>query len=137
MLSVETVHKLGTGRRDVDGVGAVERTVSRLMDSLAEAGPKALTAIRSQSAEVRLPAWELAEANGPAADGSVIEDVDGMLVLAHAGNQDVIATWKKNFGHHPLVAFVDHGQVGSGEPAAALQRPKTRFPDHGADRRTR
>jgi hypothetical protein len=24
-------------------------------------------------------------------------------------------TWKKPFGHHPLVAFVDHGQAGSGD----------------------
>ena len=32
-------------------------------------------------------------------------------------------TWKKTFGHHPLVAFVDHGQAGSGEPVAALLRP--------------
>jgi hypothetical protein len=44
-------------------------------------------------------------------------------VLAHSEKQDATATWKKTFGHHPLVAFVDHGQAGSGEPVAALLRP--------------
>jgi len=38
-------------------------------------------------------------------------------------SRHAIATWKKTFGHHPLVAFVDHGLAGSGEPVAALLRP--------------
>lgn len=33
------------------------------------------------------------------------------------------ATWKKIFGHHPLVAFIDRGRTGSGEPVTALLRP--------------
>lgn len=53
----------------------------------------------------------------------MIVDIDGVLVLAHSEKQDATATWKKTFGHHPLVAFVDHGQAGSGEPVAALLRP--------------
>ncbi|GHB28674.1 hypothetical protein GCM10010392_66020 [Streptomyces clavifer] len=64
--------------------------------------------------------------NGPALagrGGSVTVDIDGVLVLAHSEKQDATATWKKTFGHHPLVAFVDHGQAGSGEPVAALLRP--------------
>ncbi|WSJ91453.1 transposase [Streptomyces sp. NBC_01304] len=44
-------------------------------------------------------------------------------MLAHSEKQDATATWKKTFGHHPLLAFVDHGQDGSGEPVAALLRP--------------
>jgi len=108
---------------DVFGTVASDPTVSQLIDTLAAAGPKALTAIRSARAEVRTRVWKLAGANGPAADGSVIVDIDGVLVLAHSEKQDATATWKKTFGHHPLVAFVDHGQDGSGEPVAALLRP--------------
>ncbi|WP_250293962.1 IS1380 family transposase [Streptomyces atroolivaceus] len=108
---------------DVFGPVASDPTVSRLIDALAATGPKSLTAIRSARAEVRSRVWELAGANGPAADGSVIVDIDGVLVLAHSEKQDATATWKKTFGHHPLVAFVDHGQAGSGEPVAALLRP--------------
>jgi hypothetical protein len=108
---------------EVFGPVASDPTVSRLIDVLAAARPKALTAIRTARAEVRTQVWELAGANGPAADGSVIVDIDGVLVLAHSEKQDATATWKKTFGHHPLVAFVDHGQAGSGEPVAALLRP--------------
>ncbi|WP_267958686.1 hypothetical protein [Streptomyces anulatus] len=46
-----------------------------------------------------------------------------MLTLAHSEKQDATATRKRTFGHHPLVAFVDHGQAGSGEPVASLLRP--------------
>jgi hypothetical protein len=98
---------------DVFGPVSSDPTVSRLIDALAAAGPKALTAIRSARAEVRSRVWELAGANGPAADGHVIVDVDGVLVLAHSEKQDATATWKKTFGHHLLVAFVDHGQAGA------------------------
>ncbi|MFJ5724682.1 IS1380 family transposase [Streptomyces sp. NPDC093149] len=108
---------------DVFGLVASDPTISRLIDVLAAAGPKALTAIRSARAGVRSRVWELAGANGPAADSHVIVDIDGMLVLAHPEKQDATATWKKTFGHHPLVAFVDHGQAGFGEPVAALLRP--------------
>ncbi|MFE4752431.1 IS1380 family transposase [Streptomyces mirabilis] len=107
----------------VFGPVASDPTVSRLIDTLAAAGPKALTAIRSARAEVRSRVWELAGANGPAADGQVTVDIDGVLVLAHSEKQDATATWKKTFGHHPLVAFVDHGQTGTGEPVAAVLRP--------------
>ncbi|MDQ0847388.1 hypothetical protein QFZ68_007151 [Streptomyces sp. V1I6] len=58
----------------------------------------------------------------------MIVDIDGVLVLAHSEKQDATATWKKTFGHHPLVAFVDHGHAGSGEPVAALFGPATRAP---------
>jgi len=108
---------------DVFGPVASDPTVSRLVDALAAAGPKTLTAIRSARAEVRSRVWELAGADSPAADGQVTVDIDGVLVLAHSEKQDATATWKKTFGHHPLVAFVDHGQAGSGEPVAALLRP--------------
>ncbi|MET7978257.1 transposase, partial [Streptomyces mirabilis] len=53
----------------VFGPVASDPTVSRLIDTLAAARPKALTAIRSARAEVRSRVWELAGANGPAADG--------------------------------------------------------------------
>lgn len=108
---------------DMFGPVASDPTVSRLIDTLASAGPKALTAIRTARAEVRSRVWELAGADSPAADGQVIVDIDGVPVLAHSEKQDATPTWKKTFGHHPLVAFVDHGPAGSGEPVAALPRP--------------
>jgi hypothetical protein len=59
----------------------------------------------------------------PDASGQVVVDIDGVLVLAHPEKQDAAATWKRTFGRHPLVTFVDHGREGSGEPVAGLLRP--------------
>jgi hypothetical protein len=117
----------------VFGPVASDPTVSRLVDALAASGPKALAAIRGARSEVRQRVWELAGASSPAADGQVIVDIDGVLVLAHSEKQDATATCKKTFGHHPLVAFVDHGQAGSGEPVAALLRPGNAGSNTAAD----
>jgi hypothetical protein len=58
----------------------------------------------------------------PDAGGQVIVDIDGILVLAHCEKQDAAATWKKTFGHHMLMGFVEHGRSGSGEPGVGLLR---------------
>lgn len=55
-----------------------------------------------------------------ASDPTISRLVD---VLAAAGPKALTATWQKAFGHHPLVAFVDHGRTRSGEPVATLLRP--------------
>ncbi|RII06887.1 hypothetical protein DSC45_35065 [Streptomyces sp. YIM 130001] len=60
-------------------------------------------------------------------------DIDGVLVLAHSEQQDATATWKKTFGHHPSMAFVDHSSGGSGEPVAALLRPANAGSNTAAD----
>ncbi|MCX4791251.1 IS1380 family transposase [Streptomyces sp. NBC_01221] len=120
---------------EVFGPVASDPTVSRLVGALAASGPKALTVIRSARAEVRKRVWELAGANAPAAGGQVVVDIDGVLVLAHSEKQDATPTWKKTFGHHPLVAFVDHGQAGSGEPVAALLRPGNAGSNTAADQK--
>ena len=117
----------------VFGPVASDPTVSRLIDALAASGPKALAAIRAARSEARGRVWDLAGASSPAAEGRVIVDIDGVLVLAHSDKQDATATWKKTYGHHPLVAFVDHGQAGSGEPVAALLRPGNAGSNTAAD----
>ncbi len=107
----------------VFGPVASDPTVSRLIDTLAAGGQRALTAIRAARADVRERVWTLAGDTAPDADGPVVVDLDGVLVLAHSEKQDAAATWKKTFGHHPLMGFVDHGHGGSGEPVAGLLRP--------------
>ena len=115
------------------GPVASDPTVSRLVGVLAAAGPRALTAIRRARAEVRERVWKLAGTDAPDAGGQVIVDIDGVLVLAHSEKQDATATWKRTFGHHPLVAFVDHGAAGSGEPVAGLLRPGNAGSNTAAD----
>jgi hypothetical protein len=104
----------------VFGPVASDPTVSRLIDTLATARPKALSAIRAARAEARERVWSMAKNAAPDVAGQVTVDLDGVLVLAHSEKQGATATWKKTFGHHPLMAFVDHGSGGSGEPVAGL-----------------
>lgn len=117
----------------VFGPVASDPTVSRLVDTLAAAGPNALTAIRAARAEVREHVWKLAGTSSPDAAGQVIVDLDGVLVLAHSDKQDAAATWKKTYGHYPLMGFVDHGRGGTGEPVAALLRPGNAGSNTAAD----
>lgn len=107
----------------VFGPVASDPTVSRLTDTLASSGEKALTAIRAARSEVRAHVWALAGERAPDAGGQVTVDLDGVLVLAHSDKQDAAPTWKKTYGHHLLMGFVDHGPGGTGEPVAALLRP--------------
>uniref|UniRef100_UPI002930A451 IS1380 family transposase n=1 Tax=Streptomyces sp. MK7 TaxID=3067635 RepID=UPI002930A451 len=107
----------------VFGPVASDPTVSRLVDALAASGEKALQAIRSARAQARQQVWQLAGRAAPDADGTVTVDLDGVLVIAHSDKEDAAPTWKRTYGHHPLMAFVDHGPGGTGEPVAALLRP--------------
>ncbi|MEU0648334.1 IS1380 family transposase [Streptomyces umbrinus] len=107
----------------VFGPTASDPTVSRLINTLASSGDRALQAIRSTRAEVRRHVWQLADREAPDADGTVTVDLDGVLVIAHSDKEDAAPTWKRTYGHHPLMGFVDHGPGGTGEPVAALLRP--------------
>ncbi|WP_406173423.1 IS1380 family transposase [Streptomyces sp. NBC_00996] len=117
----------------VFGPVASDPTVSRLIDTLARGGKRALTALRTARAEVREHVWKLAGQAAPDAGGQVIVDIDGVLVIAHSEKQDAAATWKKTFGHHPLMGFVDHGRGGSGEPVVGLLRPGNAGSNTAAD----
>ncbi|WTC20997.1 IS1380 family transposase [Streptomyces cellulosae] len=117
----------------VFGPVASDPTVSRLVDALAASGEKALTAIRSARAEARGRVWKLADTHAPDTGGTVTVDLDGVLVVAHSDKEDAAPTWKRTWGHHPLMAFVDHGQGGTGEPVAGLLRPGNAGSNTAAD----
>jgi DDE family transposase len=117
----------------VFGPVASDPTVSRLVATLAASGEKALRAIRAARAEARERVWRLAGDRAPDTGGRVTVDLDGVLVIAHSDKQDAAPTWKKSYGHHPLMAFVDHGPGGTGEPVAALLRPGNAGSNTAAD----
>ncbi|WP_189960123.1 IS1380 family transposase, partial [Streptomyces alanosinicus] len=117
----------------VFGPVASDPTVSRLIDTFARGGTRALTALRTARAEVREHVWKLVGDAAPDSGGQVVVDIDGVLVLAHSEKQDAAATWKKTFGHHPLMGFVDHGRGGSGEPVVGLLRPGNAGSNTAAD----
>ena len=112
---------------DVYGKVASDPTISRLISLLAADAPTALKAINDARAEARARAWLLAGEQAPDHAASVeqplVVDVDATLVTAHSDKEHAKPTFKKGYGFHPLCAFVDHGQEGTGEPLAILLRP--------------
>nr|WSW71326.1 IS1380 family transposase [Streptomyces sp. NBC_00995] len=117
----------------VFGPVASDPTVSRLIDTLAASGEKALRAIRAARAAARGRVWRLAGGEAPDAGGTVTVDLDGVLVIAHSDKEDAAPTWKRTYWHHPLMGFVDHGPGGTGEPVAALLRPGNAGSNTAAD----
>jgi hypothetical protein len=113
----------------VFGPVASDPTVSRLIARLAEDPDAALEAITAARAVARERVWNWAGA--PLQDGQVVIDLDATLVTAHSEKQEATRTWKKTFGFHPLLGFVDYGPAGhgpaghggGGEPVAELLRP--------------
>lgn len=104
----------------VFGQVASDPTVSRLISTLADDAPAALSAIATARAAARAACWSAAGATAPDHDADVadpvIVDLDATLVTAHSEKQDAAPTYKRGFGFHPLCAFVDHGSDGTGEP---------------------
>jgi hypothetical protein len=111
---------------EVFGLVASDPTVSRCIDALAAEAPAALAAINTAQATARAEAWRLAGEHAPDhdvnADRPVVIDVDATLVTAHSEKEAAAPTFKRGFGFHPLWAFVDHGQDGTGEPLAFVLR---------------
>ena len=85
----------------------LDPTVSRLIAPLAADTDDAVAAIRADRAAARERAW--GHAGVPRQDGRVVIDLDATLVTAHSDKEDAAPTWKKAFGFHPLLGFVDHG----------------------------
>jgi hypothetical protein len=113
------------------GAVASDPTVSRLIDTLAGDVDEAVVAIRRARAAARMVTWRH---RSPVGDtGQVVVDLDATIVLAHSEKEGATPTFKRTFGFHPLLAFVDHGTDGTGEPLAALLREGRATANDAAD----
>lgn len=105
----------------VYGHVASDSTVSRTIDALAADAPAALKAIDTARVADRRRACALAGQDAPyhaaSAKNPLTIDIDATLVALHS-EEDAKATYRREFGFHPLCAFVDHGPTGTGEPLA-------------------
>jgi hypothetical protein len=91
----------------------------RLVDHRIDAAH--LPRIRAARAAARATAWSAGA--GPAAREWLHIDIDATLVIDHSDNKAGAApTWKKTFGHHPLLAFLDRPGIAGGEALAGLLR---------------
>lgn len=119
------------------GLVASDPTVSRTITAMAADAPKALAAIASARARARARAWELAGANAPdhgiSNRNPLIIDLDASLTDAHSEKENAAPTFKRGFGFHSLWSFIDHGPVGTGEPAAPMLRPGNAGSNTAAD----
>lgn len=75
---------------------------------------EALERIAAARAQARAQAW--AAGVDP---GFYVIDVDGTLITAHSEKEGAAPTYKRGFGFHPLVAFLD----ATGEALAGMLRP--------------
>ena len=92
-------------------------TAWRLLDRIDEAH---LPRVRAARAVARQRAWQAGAAPGPG--GELRIDFDATITIAHSEKQNASATWKKTFGFHPLLAFLDRPEVAGGEGLAGLLR---------------
>jgi hypothetical protein len=110
------------------GPVASDPTISRLIDALAADVEVSCAAIRAAHARSRARVHALAgSTNGSEADDAtaaeVVVDIDATLLTAHSEKEGAAPTYKRGFGHHPLMAYLDHGSGGTGEALAGLLRP--------------
>lgn len=119
------------------GTVASDPTVSRLITTLAGDADIALAAIGRARTAARAHAWTAAGSSAP--DHTIDErtplvvDIDATLVTAHSNKEHAAPNFKRGYGFHPLCAFVDHGEHGTGEPVAMLLRPGNAGSNTAAD----
>ena len=112
-----TLLRAGSG---LFGPVASTATISRLVASLADSGAEGLSALRSARAAARA---QVASLTAPQAEGGeVVVDIDATLITAHSEKEDAAPTYKRGFGFHPLLAYLDHGPGGTGEALAGINR---------------
>jgi len=106
-------------REHVLGPKASTTTMWRLVDERIDAAH--LPGIWAARATARATVWEAGA--GPALQGWLPIDVDATLVVDHSDNKvGAASTWKKTFGYHPLLAFLDRPEIAGGEALAGMLR---------------
>lgn len=79
-----------------------------------------LPGVQAARAVARQRAW--AAGAGPELDAGLVLDVDATISVAHSEKENAAATWKRSFGFHPLLVFLDRPEISGGEALAGLLR---------------
>jgi Transposase DDE domain group 1 len=119
------------GLRDQPGLfGPVASTATawRVLDRV---GAVELGWLREGRAQARARAWTAGAAPDPGLP--VVLDIDATIVTAHSEKVDATPTWKKTFGFHPLLCFLDRPDISSGEGLAGILRPGNAGSNTAAD----
>ena len=113
------------------GAVASDPTISRLVEALGEDSAAAVAAIRRARAAARATVW--GHRCPVLVDEPVVVDLDATLIGAHSEKEGATPNFKRGFGFHPMLAFVDHGAGGTGEPLAGMLRPGRAGANDAAD----
>jgi hypothetical protein len=113
------------------GTVASDPTISRLIDALGDDAAAVIPAIRAARAAARAKVW--GHRWPVPITGPVVVDLDATLVGAHSEKEGATPNFKRGFGFHPLLAFVDHGAGGTGEPLVGMLRPGRTNANNAAD----
>jgi hypothetical protein len=100
------------------GSVASDATAWRVLDRVDD---EHLTRLRSVRASARERAW--AAGAGPDVEDGLVIDIDATITIAHSEKENAAKTWKKTFGFHPLLAYLDRPDVAGGEALAGILRP--------------
>jgi hypothetical protein len=110
------------GQQVLFGKVASTTTAWRVLRHMA---PGQLEQLAAARARTRAHLW----ANGAAPAGDLTLDFDATIVETHSEKEGATGTWKRTFGFHPLVCYLDE----TGEPLAAMLRPGNAGSDTAAD----
>jgi len=105
-------------REDLHGPVASMPTTWRVLDRV---DADHLPALRGGRAAARAAAW--AAGAGPDLTQELCLDFDATITIAHSEKENAAATWKRTFGFHSLLCFLDRPEIASGEGLAGLLRP--------------
>ena len=127
---VDGVGQLCGDREHVFGPAASTTTMWRCVDERIDAAH--LPGIRAARAHARAVAWAAGAA--PTPGGWLHLDVDASISIDHSDRKEnAAATWKKTWGHHPLLVFLDRPETAGGEALAGLLRPGNAGSNTAAD----
>ena len=105
-------------RRDLFGPVASMPTTWRLLDRIDTAH---LGQVRAERSAARARAWAAGAAPAPGSELRL--DFDATITIAHSEKESAAPTWKRTFGFHPLLCFLDRPEVAGGEALAGILRP--------------
>ncbi len=115
-------------RMDLFGPVASMPTTWRLLDRI---DAEHLDRVRSARAAARARAWAAGAAPAPGSELRL--DFDATITIAHSEKESAAPTWKRTFGFHPLLCFLDRPEVAGGEALAGVLRPGNAGSNTAAD----
>lgn len=118
-------------RQELFGSVASMPTTWRVLDRIDDGH---LPAVRQARSQARANAWTAGA--GPDLNQELCLDFDATITIAHSEKENAAATWKRTFGFHPLLCFLDRPDVAGGEALAGLLRPGNAGSNTAADHLT-